>query len=113
MSNATTPTTSRSRAGSEDRYENFEYIEPSFECTEEKLKEFEAELAIRLIKLQKKKQHREKTEEIRFKKQAEIDAAEKIMKENEQARKVLEEKERKKKEEAEKERLRIEGISRY
>jgi hypothetical protein len=110
LSNATTPTGGRSRAGSEDRYENFEYMEPSFEFTEDRLKEVEAELSTRLIKLQKKRLHREKVEEIRLQKLAELEAAEKIRLEEERLKKELRDRELKQKEDVEKERLLIEGM---
>ena len=71
--------------------------------------EFENELAARLVKLQKKKAHKDKMDEIKTIKQAEIDAAEKIRLEEARKLKEQEELEKARLLEAEKEKRRLAG----
>lgn len=87
LSSSTTP--ARSRSGSFELYENFEYVEPSFHFSEEKMREIEADLASKLIKLQKKQKHRGKMEEIKSLKAAELDAIEKDRQMEENRKKEL------------------------
>jgi len=94
-------------------YENFEYVEPSFECSSEKLVAFESELASRLIKLQKKRQYKEKLDEIKAIKQAELEKAEALYLEEKMKQLELEriERERIEAEKAERERKECKHIS--
>ena len=86
QSSQQTSPASRSRADSFEFYENFEYVDSSFTCSEEKMAEFEVEIASKLIKLQKKQKHKEKLEMERSVKQKEFEAAEKLRKEIEEKR---------------------------
>ena len=100
--------TTRSRTGSFDFYENFEYIDSSFSCSEERMQEFEVDLASKLVKLQKKQKHKEKIELERSIKQKEFEAAEKLRKEIEEKRLNDEKVAKEKREAAEREKKRIE-----
>ena len=71
--------------------------------------EFENELAARLAKLQKKKAHKDKMDEIKATKQAEIDAAEKIRLEEARKLKEQEDLEKTRLLEVEKEKRRLAG----
>ena len=107
-SQQTSPST-RSRTGSFDFYENFEYVDSSFSCTEERIKEFEEDLASKLVKLQKKQKHKEKIEMERSIKQKELEAAEKRRKEIKEKLLNDERIAREKKEAAEREKQRVES----
>lgn len=60
LSNVTSPT--RSRAGSDEKYDGFEYAGETFECTEEEIEVMETRLKLKLAKVIKKKLAKQKKE---------------------------------------------------
>jgi len=82
LSCATSPT--RSRAGSgevtqeKELYAGFDYIEPTFEFSEDRFRAVEADLAVRLAKLQKKKSFKAKQDVGKASKALQVENAEKL-----------------------------------